>query len=359
MKRSFLSLAALTAIAVLALLFVPQDTLQESSALNELLVADVSKQINEVDRVEVVAPGNTTVASMVRTDAGWQLEQMGGYHANWQKLQSLLAAVAQAKVVAVKTDKPEYYSRLGVEDIEQGAAGNVLLNIGVGDRNSGILIGHATQGRPGQFVRLQDQEASVEIDRKLEVSMQLSDWVDTSIIDINQSEVAEVEIIHPGGERLLVTRISADQTDFDLVGMPEGREVQSSWSVNSLGSVLSMLELESVQAAEELNWAEATKLRLLMFSGVEVLAEILAVEDSYLMSLHASHPAANVINTGKPTDSVTTEQQAIDKRAAEDIANRVERINLKVDGWVYGISKQKYDAMNSRLEDVLKPVEAP
>lgn len=110
MKRSFLFLAALTTVAILALVFLPKDATQMSSALDELLVADVAAHINEVDRVEVVTAGSVMVASMVRTDTGWKLEQMGGYHANWERLQALLAAVAQTKVVAVKTDKVEYYS---------------------------------------------------------------------------------------------------------------------------------------------------------------------------------------------------------------------------------------------------------
>lgn len=359
MKRSFIGLAAVTAISILVLLLVPKDATQPNTSLDELLVADVAANINDVDRVEVVISGNSIVASMVRTDAGWQLEQMGGYHANWGKLQTLLAAVAQAKVVATKTDNVEYYARLGVEDIAEGAEGNVLLNIGIGDQITGILIGHQAQGRQGQYVRLQDQPASVEIDRKLDVATQLRDWADSSIIDINQSEVAEVEIIHPEGERLLVTKVSADQTDFDLVGMPQGREIKSSWSVNSLGSVLSMLDMESVQRAEEIDRGEAVKLRLLMFSGVEILAELLQIDETYLLSLQASHPASRVLDSQEVSDAVSAEQQDIDQRAAEDVAKRVERINQKVDGWVYGISKQKYDAMSSRLEDVLKPAESP
>ncbi len=91
-------------------------------------------------------------------------------------------------------------------------------------------------------------------------------------------------------------RISADQTDFDLAGLPPGREIKSSWAVNSLGSVFSLLNMETVQAdGRQLIWTGAVKLRLLMFSGVEILADLVEQEDEYLLRLHASHPAASVV----------------------------------------------------------------
>jgi hypothetical protein len=359
MKRSFLYLAVVTLIALLALMFVPEYSSQENSAVDALLLPVISEHINDVDRVEIVSAGNTVVASMFKTGSGWQVEQMGGYHADWGKLQTLLAAVAQARVVAAKTDKPEYYARLGVGDIADDSATSILLNISIGEQSSGVLIGHQAQGTQGQYVRLQNQAASAEIDRRLDVSTELLDWVDSAIIDVNPSEVAEVEIIHPTGERILVMRFSADQTDFDLAGLAEGREIKSSWAVNSLGSVLTLLDMESVRSAGEYNWDEAVRMRLLMFSGVEIMAELIESEELYLLHLKASHPAADVVSKSPSETSVSDQQKDIEKRAAEDISARVTAINQKVDGWVYGISKRKFESMVSKPEDLLKPLETP
>jgi len=359
MKRSFLYLAVITVIALLVLVFAPEYDTPERTALDTLLLPDVAGHINDVDRVEIVTPGNSVLASMFKGDAGWQLQQMGGYHADWSKLQSLLAAVAQARIVATKTNRPEYYARLGVEDISQETAGSILLKISIGERTSGILIGNQAQGTKGQYVRLQDQAASAQIDRTLAVTTELLDWVDSAIIDINASEVAEVEIIHPQGERILVTRISADQTDFDLVDLPAEREIKSSWAVNSLGSVLSLLDMESVKAAGTYNWDEAVKMRLLMFSGVEIIADLVVSEDHHLLRLRADHPAADVVDKQASPNDVSDEQRDINERAEKDVAARVASINQKTEAWVYVINEQKYDAMASLPEDLLKPLDTP
>jgi len=380
MKRNFLYLAVITVIALVLVFFgAPTDRSSEKSVADSLLLPAIADEINQVDHVEIVTAGDTTVATLLRKDDAWQVQQMDGYRADWPKLQKLLAALAQARIVEAKTDKPEYYARLGVEDISDKNAGGVLVRVGVGDQLTGILIGHRSEGLKGQYVRLQDSTGSVLVDREFEVPKETLQWTDSKIIDINASEVAEVEIIHPTKERVLVTKVSADQTDFQLDGLPEGREIKSSWAVNSLGSVLSLLNLESVRPADSVDWTNAVKLRLLTFSGVEILADLVQRGDEYLVRLHATHPAASVVTQTKPAnetaqaaeqasqgaaadsdkqaDGDTDEKKAADaaRQAAEDVARRVEEINARVDGWAYGISKGKYDNMVKKPEDLLKP----
>lgn len=356
MKRGFPYLVILTVLAVLVLwVFTISDESADKPAADALLLPEISGQINSVDRVEVVTAGNQVVATLLKGEDGWQLEQMGGYRADWPKLQSLLATLAQATVVETKTDKPEYYARLGVEGVDSADAASVLVKLGVSGQTTGILIGNQAQARQGQYVRLENSGASALVDRRIDISTESSDWADSRILDINAAEVAEVEIIHPTGERVLVMKISADQTDFDLAGMPLDREIKSSWAVNSLGSVFSMLDLETVHPEGGFDWADAVRMRLLMFSGVEIMAETIEAEDEYLLRLSASHPAGQVVE--KQAEVTSESQQAIRDQAAHDVAKTVDEINAKTAGWVYGISKSKHDAMIKKPEDLLKPLE--
>ena len=353
MKRTFLYLAVFTvAVLAVAVMVTHRGGPAESSAVDGLLLPEISAQINDVDRVEIVTAGDVAVATLVKAEGGWQLEQMGGYRADWSKLQALLAALAQARVIEAKTDKPEYYDRLGVEDIAAEDADSVLVRVAIGDQSTGILIGHEAQGRQGQYVRLQDSAGSVLVDREFDVPATSLAWADSRIIDINSSEVAEVEVIHPTGERVLVMRISADQTDFDLAGLPPDREIRSSWAVNSLGSVFSMLNMQSVQPEADVDWGDAVKMRMLTFSGVEIIADLVQHEDTYLLRLHASHPDASVVQDDNDDSDDARETR---KQMADDVAKQVDAINQKAGGWAYGISKQKYEAMIKKPEDLLKP----
>jgi hypothetical protein len=356
MKRSFFFLAAVTLAALLVLLvFTPGDGAPDKHGKNALLLPGATGWINNVNRVEIIAAGSRPVATLLKTGDGWQIEQMDGYRADWPKLQSLLAALATTLVVEAKTDKPEHYARLGVEDITPQDADSVLVQLSTDESTSGILIGHQAQGRQGQYVRLQGARASALVDKELDVSTTTMDWVESRIIDINASEVAEVEMIRPDGERVFVTRISADQTDFDLVGLPVEREIKSSWAVNSLGSVLSMLNMETVRADDIVDWSTAIRIRLLTFSGMEIMADALQLEDEYLFRLKASHPAASIVREDSE-ENVDGDEQAIEKQAADDVEKRVNDINQQAVGWIYAISSQKFEAMSKKPEDLLKPL---
>jgi hypothetical protein len=120
-----------------------------------------------------------------------------------------------------------------------------------------------------------------------------------------------------------------------------------------------MLNMETVKPEGSLDWSEAVKMRLLMFSGVEIMAEMLETGDEYLFRLRAGFPAADVVKSQPEDDKTSVEQQDIEKRAANDVAKKVEDINQKTAGWVYGITKQKYEAMVKKPEDLLKPLESP
>jgi len=354
MKRSFLYLAGLTVTAlVIVILYTSGNGSAKSPVGESLLLPELAERINEVNTVEIMTAGESVVATLLKVDGNWQVQQMKNYHADWSKLQPLLVALAKATVIETKTDKPKYYARLGVEDITTADARGVLVRIGIDDWKTGVLIGLEAQGRQGQYVRLEDTPGSALVDRVFELPRETLGWTDTRIIDVNAAEVAEVEIIHPDAERVLVMKISADQTDFDLAGLAQDREIRNSWAVNSLGTVFSLLNLETVHAVDDVDWTDAVKLRVLMFSGVEVLADVAAKEDEYFLRLQASHPRASVT---RDDNNLSDEQRAIEEQAAIDVAKMVEDINKVVSGWAYGISRQKFEAMTKKPEDLLKPL---
>lgn len=350
MNRGFLYLLLVTLIIVVTVFFLAHRNESElaKGTTTGLLLPQLNSTINEVDHVNVVTAGNIVVASLHKSGEQWQVEQMNGYAANWPVLKKVLSALAQAKVVEAKTDKPEYYSRIGVEDMAAENADGVMLELSANDQTESVIIGHKAKSRSGQYVRLQDSAASALVDQSMDVPATLLGWVDKRIIDINPAEVAQVEIIHPDQQRVLIMRISADQKDFDLAQKPAGRELRSTWAVNSLASSLSLLDLQSVKQASSEDWGAAVKLRMLLFSGVEIVADLLKQDDEYLLRLKASKPETDfeaIVNAN--------DKDEIDK-AETAVKEQVASINQRVNGWVYSIPESKYQAMVKVQEDLLK-----
>ena len=97
-------------------------------------------------------------------------------------------------------------------------------------------------------------------------------------------------IQHPDGDRILARKISASDTDFTLENLPQGREQLSSWSVNSLAGLFSSLRMDAVKADPGPAGHDVVQVALLMFSGVEITAEVFELEEQGWIRIKASAP---------------------------------------------------------------------
>lgn len=354
-RKHFSLLLAVTLVVALLVLLVPGKTGRESETEKTRLLPGLQEQVNELGWLRVTGAGGEEIAVLERGDGFWRVRQAHGYRADWDQLRTLLYDLAQAEIVEQKTANPEYYGRLGVEDVDRADAAGLMLEFDSASGLPAVIIGNRAQGRDGHYVRLQGADNSVLIDRSLEVPREAMAWLDKSVVHVADSEVVEVEIVHPDGERVLARKASADDENFALRDIPEGREIQSDWTVNSLANSLASLSLEAVVPDTEFDWAGATRFGLVTADGLRLDAELLAHEpgeggaDSdpeYWIRLRAGL-YRTAVESG-------VEAEGEDGETAE----RAAEINQRVGGWAYRVPKYKYDGMTKRMEDLLRADES-
>ena len=339
-KKHFSWLLVLTVVVAAVILLMPGPTGQESMFEVEPLLPGLKEEVNEIDRVRIVAAGNQEVISMVRTDDAW-VEETHSYPADWSRLKTLLAELAQAQVIELKTRNPEYFGRLGLSGVDSSDSKAVLVELEGGNSPYRILVGNTAQEREGHYLRLADSDQAVLIDRTLVVPRQPSEWLESEIIDIAADEVVEATITHRDGEVVSIRKVSADDEDFSLQQVPEGREAQSAWVVNALGGMLSNLNLQQVVPVDEVDWSEAVNLRVLTADGVEVQARLASVDGGNWLRLEAL-PYQGIAENG------------VSRAVADDTMERVDTINRRVAGWAYSLTDNQALQMKKRMDDLLK-----
>jgi len=386
-RKHFSWLLALTLVVGAVILLMPARTGHESGFEVRPLIAGMDSWVNDVSRVRIVKAGNQTVATLSRGDRGWVVEEAESYAADWAKLKALLAALAQARIIELKTTNPDYFDRLGLKDVTDDSSTAMMIEVGEGEHQAAVLVGHTAQNRDGQYVRLPNDNQALLVDKTMQVATETRDWLHRDIVDVPESEVVEVNITHPDGEQVSVRKTSAEDQDFTLQDLPEGREIQSSWSVNALGGSLSGLVLDEVTADRNIDWSQATHLRLLTADGIEYGADVAESGEKTWIRLEASlHPprdeAVASDEKGREPEQGTEPAQAKapasgeaeaegsamaepaadgagKKESAEkERTERVASINSRVNGWAYAIPQFKAQVMQKRLEDLLKPPEA-
>jgi hypothetical protein len=381
-RKHFSWLLIVTAVVAIVVLLLPGRTGKESGYTRTPFLPELQAQVNDLDWLRVRGAGDAVVATLQRGDDHWRVEEAHGYRADWERLRTLLSDLVQAEIVEVKTDNPAYYDRLGVEDVAAPAAGGLRIEFAEATGLPAVIVGKLAEGRNGRYARRTDRAATALLDRSVELPSAAKDWLETSIVDIADSEVVEIEIVHPDGERIVARKTSADDEHFELQGVPEGREIRSEWTVDSLAGALSALNLEAVAPQEEVDWSSAVHYALVTADGLRVEVEGAVVNpqaaagdaDEDTAAEPAAPPAEQWIRLqaglyqtaldsaveppaqagdgeGEGEDAAPAEEAA---EAAVDPTERATEINQRVSGWAYRVPKYKYDAMSKRLEDLLQ-----
>jgi hypothetical protein len=398
-RKHFSWLLVITLVVAAAVLLVPGKTGREAGFEKTLLLPDLQPRVNDLDQVRFVGAGDTVIATLRRAEDHWQVEELYAYRADWDRLRALLADLAQAEVVETKTANPEYYDRLGVEDVGAAAASGVRVEFSEASGVPAVIIGKRAEGRDGRYARVQGAAASALIDRNLDLPAAREDWLEKTIVDIADDEVVEIEIRHADGERIVARKASADDENFTLQDVPEGREIASAWTVDSLAGGLSALNLEAVAPDSEIDWSEAARFGLVTADGLRLDAELVerapaeggepaegqeetgeywmrlqaglyqtAVESAVEVAADAETEAEARSETGSGTADEAAEdaEEDAEEEAAEgkagapaDPAQRAAEINHRVTGWAYRVPTYKYESMTKRMEDLLQAAAEP
>jgi hypothetical protein len=297
-------------------------------------------------------PGSITLQ---RGDKGWGIRELHNYRADMPRIREVLAGLAQAKILENKTTNPAYYERLGVADVApsgdaEGAAakGGTLLRLQIDDEQSwSAILGDDASGREGRYVREVGQVQSLLVTFDADVPTRAVQWADSTIIDLPAPDVAEVTITHADGETLKVSKLSADETDFELHAKPDAAQPPSSWTVNALGTLFASLNMEAVQPQDQLDWSDAMELKTVTFSGLQVSAQLLRLDGQSWIRLSSSAPF------GSHTEVTGAADSEIARQANAEIAQQVEEINERTKGWAYRVPEYKASAMDKRMADLL------
>jgi hypothetical protein len=350
-KKHFSWLLIVTVVVAALVLLVPGKTSRESSFEKHAIVPGLAAVVNELDYLRLTAGGGEIIATLERSDAQWLVLEASSYPADWARLKALLSDLSRAEVIEEKTSNPEFYARLGVEDISTDDAAGILIQFAEQAALPAVIVGNEASSREGQYLRLQGEDKSALIDRKLDVPRERSQWLERTIIDVAESEVVEASITHPDGEVLAARKVSADGEDLELLNIPDGREIKSVWSVNSMGSSLAALNLEDVVPDSEVDWADAVVFSLLTADGLRVNADLVVREDEHWIRLQASAEKSGSDEAGQEDD--------VQFATSDDASDRVRQINSRVKGWAYRIPKHKFDTLTRRMSDMLKAEETP
>jgi Domain of unknown function (DUF4340) len=334
-KRSLILLAGATvvlvALAVAALATGGSGVSRAGSY--QIAFPELAGKLGDVASVAVERAGlNLT---FVRHGEKWLVAQKGDYPADAGKVRRIVLAMADMSLVEAKTQKPDLYPRLEVDDPGKDKSTLVTLDDKSGAALARLIVGKRRYdrlgaGNDGVYVRKPGDPQSWLARGALDFSDEMANWLDRRIIDIPDSRVAKVSLIQPDGTTLVLSRAAPD-AKFAVTAAPANAKYKSDAALGEPATALETLDLDDVQPAAKLPipGKGVTSASYTTFDGLTVDLKLFQHDNKDWITVTAAGP-------GKAAPE------------AKKISDRASR-------WSYAIPAYKAKMIETKLADLLEP----
>lgn len=318
---------------------------------SRLLFPQLADQVNSAAVIQVEKGGETVTVS--RQGEHWAIDKLDGFPADAAAIRAILVELTQLRTIEPKTENPELYSRIGVQDPAPGAeATRLVVKSDQGATLASLIVGQAGPavgsglGRSTRYVRVTGEAKSWLAQGELFLKDQPLDWARRDILSLDSARVAGVDIVAPGAAPVSISRPSKDQTNFAVAAIPEGSQIRWEGAANSTAEALAFFQFDNVKPADQIAWdtGSETVSTYRTFDGLTISLQTIDAEGAAWTRITAGWET--------PSPSVPQEDQDKAKKEADDL-------NARLGPWVFAIPAAKAELFRKKMSDLTAPVPAP
>lgn len=338
---TFVVVLAATAVSVVAAGYavLSESRIQAPVAAGGASVfGDLLAHANDLQTITVAsATGKFTIA---RKGDGWALAEKDGYPVLADKLRQLVAGLADLRLLEAKTDQPDRYARLEVEDVAAkdakskqvtlaGPDGKPLADLIVGKQNFTSDL----NGLHGIYVRKPGSAQAWLAQGSVDLPTTAVDWINRTIVDVAADKVQRLHFEPTAAPAVTVSKADKTATEFTLAPLPEGKSADPD-ALKRLTEVFTALDLDDVRADKDTDKAvKAGTAEAATFDGLTLKAELLVMDGGTWLRLTASASAGSAA------------------------ADEAKTISDRVSGWLFKLPQFKAALLQPKVDDYLKKPE--
>jgi Domain of unknown function (DUF4340) len=322
--------AVLVAIAIVAL--VSGDRGVSRAAPGQPAFPALAAKLGDV--ASVTLSRNGTTMTLIRDGDSWLVAEKGNYPANAVKISQIVRAMADLTLVEPKTQNPELYPRLEVEDPGNGKSALVAVKDKSGGDLAQAIVGKRSYdrlgaGNDGVYLRKPGEAQTWLARGTLDPSGDPASWLDRQIIDISEKKIAKVTLTQPDGTKLVISRTAPD-AHFAVEDAPADTKFKNESTINGPAGALETLDLDDVKPTGELPVPDKDVITasFTTFDGLTVDLRLIERDKSDWIAISAAGSGS-----------------------AEAEAKKIEN---KVAHWTYAIPAYKANLLKTKLADLVE-----
>ncbi|MGB8275754.1 MAG: DUF4340 domain-containing protein [Alphaproteobacteria bacterium] len=340
-------------------------------------------RVNDVTEIDIGSADDSAV--LHRTAGGWTMATKHDYPVQSEMVKQTLIGIADLRLTERKTTRPERYSRLAVEDLEQDAAAKdaaakdqtddeaddlpgapkpykarlMTLKTASGEKLAELIVGRPKVNRmggpSGLYVRLPgDPQAWLAGAVNFEIPERTISWLEPRIIHVNGKRLSRITTIQPGGETLVLYKDKPDDPHFKFKDLPPDTKLKGESAADDLTQILMVVDLVDVAPQGDVPFPKghAWKTVAETFDGLTVTVESVNRDDKPWSKFHAEAKDVGELPDYKGAAA------AFLKPAAE-VKQEAAEINARTGAWAYQIKDLQANRLRSRLAQFLEREEMP
>jgi hypothetical protein len=287
------------------------------------------------DVASVTVSRNGTTMTLIRDGDSWLVAEKGNYPANAGKISQIVRAMADLTLVEPKTESPDLYPRLEVEDPGSGKSALVAVKDKSGGDLAQAIVGKRRYdrlgaGNDGVYLRKPGEAQTWLARGTLDPSGDPASWLDRQIIDISEKKIAKVALTQPDGTRLVISR-AAPEANFAVEDAPPDTKFKSESTTSGPAGALETLDLDDVKPASELPVPDkdVVTASFTTFDGLTVDLRLIERDKTNWVAMSATGAGSA-------------------EAAAKKIEDTVSR-------WTYAIPAYKANLLKTKLADLVEP----
>lgn len=355
-----LGLGTLAAIA-LALTFVDRSDESPAVAAERPLLPGLADRVNDVDAIDIVGPDGDTIATLRRERERWRMREKHDYEADFARIHDLLRDLARARRLEPRTDKPEWYPRLGVAEPGSGEGSGMVVRF-PGAELPGVIIGNRDPAGIGRYARLEEDPQAWLTGQDLALPVDRMDWLERAIMDIPAADIREVSVRHPDGDQVELRPGDEQGSVWAMLSPPADREVKPAWQLRETAGALAKLNMQDVRphsSAPVPDDAVETVFRTR--DGMIFTAR--SFSDEAGDWVHFAVSAGETTRPSRESADAATEEPAAsgaavpegeaDSSAVTDREIDIVAVDGRLSPWQFAISADRFERLRPTTEDLL------
>jgi hypothetical protein len=382
-SKTIALLAGITIVGILLAVFANREPSSSLPKSGQLVFPDLMNVVNDVN--EVVIETKEQTLTLVRGEQTWGVKEKAGYRADVEKVKQAIVGLADLRIHESKTQNPELYERLGLQDKDQEGSTSKTVTVKTADNSEAakLVIGNQrpAKGNPRMsdiYVRKPGDPQTWLAIGNVPIETMPDEWLDKEVTALPTKRVRQVTVTHPKGDTLHLSKAKPDDLDFHLDSIPSGFKISSQFNLNNVVGTLVQLSLEDVKPQAEVDFSANRGVSAVLetFDGLRLHVQTTKL-DEHVWGKFSTEFDANLIQPSesetKPEGSQKSDETETEKgdkdtgadipekesilKKPEEVQKEVERLNQRVKDWAYALPSFRVENFSKLKKDLISKKE--